>query len=100
MPQIAIASVNGGWMNDWLTGGAKPAAFKLEFFGDGEQRDTAGAVDLPAGLITAPNADVVALMGSTKPGDRAGLFIHNGGTRRDTRPTDRRPATVRITSNL
>jgi predicted extracellular nuclease len=83
MPEVTVASINGEWMNDWFTPDSEAPAFKPQFSRDGEQGDTDQAAQRLAGLISALNADVVALMEAPSRAQELSLFLDrhlsNGG---------------------
>jgi predicted extracellular nuclease len=76
MPEISIASVNGEWMNNWFTADAEDPAFTPVFHEDGHAPgNTDEAATRLAGLITALDADVVALMEAPSREAELRLFI-------------------------
>ncbi|GAA3680939.1 hypothetical protein GCM10022224_051490 [Nonomuraea antimicrobica] len=79
MSNLKVATVNGEWMNDWFTPDAEPAAFTRTFSHDGsedgEQGVTAEAAGRLAGLISAVDADVVALVEAPSRTAELRLFI-------------------------
>lgn len=76
MPEMTIASVNGEWMNDWFTADAEAPDFKQQFSHDGEPSgDTDQAAGRLARLISALDADVVALMEAPSRAAELRLFI-------------------------
>ncbi|TYB61359.1 endonuclease [Nonomuraea sp. PA05] len=75
MTNLKITTVNGEWMNDWFTADAETAAFVPEFSKDGEHGVTAEAAGRLAGLISAIDADVVALVEAPSRPAELRLFI-------------------------
>jgi endonuclease/exonuclease/phosphatase family metal-dependent hydrolase len=76
MGSIKVATVNGEWMNDWFTPDAEPVAtFKDTFSRDGEEGVTAEAAGRLAGLISAIDADIVALVEAPSREAELQLFI-------------------------
>ncbi|MFD1544194.1 endonuclease/exonuclease/phosphatase family protein [Nonomuraea guangzhouensis] len=75
MTTLKVTTVNGEWMNDWFTLDAQPAAFKPTFSRDGDQGVTAQAAGRLAGLISAIDADIVALVEAPSRPAELALFI-------------------------
>ncbi|MBF8193568.1 endonuclease [Nonomuraea sp. K274] len=63
-------------MNDWFTADAQTAAFKPAFFRDGERGVTAEAAGRLAGLISAIDADIIALVEAPSRPAELALFIN------------------------
>jgi endonuclease/exonuclease/phosphatase family metal-dependent hydrolase len=72
---LKVATLNGEWMNDWFTPDAQAAAFKPTFSRDGEQGVTAEAAGRLAGLVSAIDADIVALVEAPSRMAELALFI-------------------------
>ncbi|WP_206069094.1 endonuclease/exonuclease/phosphatase family protein [Nonomuraea composti] len=75
MTNLKVATVNGEWMNDWFTADAETAAFVPTFSKDGEHGVTAQAAGRLAGLISALDADIVALVEAPSRPAELKLFI-------------------------
>jgi hypothetical protein len=102
MPTLRVASSNLEWMNDWFTSDGEPPGHAVHRRlrrlrrGGAEQALAPGPHPLSPALSAAVGLRRIPGSGTIHHAEYEGQIAH-GGAKREDRPADHRPVSVRLT---